>query len=253
MMETSGTSRKPGFSTGLPRVRDGGSLEKAMSGLIVPEKDAHKYCLVVASLMVESQEEPAWFRKHYYADGELAQLTKCGLSVKDLAIGALALNLSYQLPPMQQPKDIKRRLKAERTRLQKARRGLASLKDDFRPDGLKQKSRSTIVHLDGGVTIELEPDPYEEILLAIDRFLQRSGLIGHQGGGRKTILYYAVALLVKKLEGWAHKPSIPELEVLCQDLFDKVREHNERSSGPFRYHDMLRRIELESQDPNETV
>jgi hypothetical protein len=119
---------------------------------------------------------------------------------------------------------------------------LTSLRNERRPDVLKPE-HSASENFDGSVTVEFGADPYDEILGAIDCFLKRSAGVYHQGGGRKTVLYYAVARLVSLLQQSRHKLSIRELEEeLCQDLFDKVRERNESLSGPLRYHDMLRRI-----------
>jgi hypothetical protein len=100
-----------------------------MSGQIVPEKDHYNYCLVLADYMVQRCQEPPWFRKRYYADGELEQLTKYGLSVNTLAAQALALHLCHEEPQGLNPSKIRRRLGAERKRLQKAHCGLESLRN----------------------------------------------------------------------------------------------------------------------------
>jgi len=55
-------------------------------------------------------------------------------------------------------------------------------------------------------------------------------------------MHFAVLKLVELLDREGVKPPISELEVLCQDLFDKVREQHEGEEGPFSYDDMLRRI-----------
>jgi hypothetical protein len=197
--------------------------------------------MVLASVMVEKGEEPSWFRKAYYADGDLEQLAKCGLSVDVLAIQALALHLCYEEPKGRTPSDIGKDLRAVRKHLQKAHGGLTSLRNEWRPEALKPTSSSSD-QPDGSVLVEFESDPYEDILGAIDRFLSRSTDVGDQGDGRKTVLYFAIAKLVQLLERTGTQMSIPELEPLCQDLFDNVREHTEKRQGPFRYHDMLRRI-----------
>jgi hypothetical protein len=215
--------------------------ELAMSGLIDPEKDIFNMCLVVAADRIDASEEPDWFRERYYADSELEQLTSFGLSADILATLALALHLSYDEPVRCQPSKIKERLKKARAYLEKGRCELMVLQNECRPQGLETKYSWTDLP-DGSKVATSWLDPYEDIIDAIDRFRNRSAGIGHQGGGRKGFLHLAVSKLIELLKREGVKPSISELEVLCQDLFDKVREQHEGGEGPFSYDDMLRRI-----------
>jgi hypothetical protein len=215
-----------------------------MSSLIEPERDIYNMCLIVADKMVEAGEGPPWFRKYYYTDGELEPLMKYGLSAKLLATQALALALSYNEPVLVQPSKIKKKLMKARAHLKEARRVLISLSNESRPQCLNIEVSWT--HLpDGSAQAEFWLDPYEDAIDAIDRFLERSAAVGHQGGGRRSFLRRAVSKLIQLLEREGFKLPTPELEILCQDLFDRVRQEHEGKEGPFRYHDMLTRMTAE--------
>jgi hypothetical protein len=216
-----------------------------MSGLIEPEKDFLNYCLVLATNRIETGEEPEWFRNHYYReDGELEGLRGYRLSTKTLATLALALHLSYNEAQFANASEIKKRLKRARSYLEKARCELTTLSNEPRPKDLKIESSWTALP-DGGVQPESWLDPYEDIIDAIDRFLNRSAGVGDQGDGRKSLLYFFVLRLVQLLQREGVNPPIRELETLCQDLFDRVRRQHEGREGPFgpfTYDDMLRRM-----------
>ena len=175
------------------------------------------------------------------ADDELEPLTRYGLSAKMLATQALALHLSYDEPVRSQPSKIKERLNKARAHLEKGRSELIFLSNEPRPQSLEIEASWTALP-DGSLKSASWQDPYEDIIDAIDRFLKQSATIGHQGGGRRGFLHFAVSKLVKLLEREGVKPPITELEVLCQDLFDEVRKRHENGEGPFRYDDMLRRM-----------
>ena len=131
-------------------------------------------------------------------------------------------------------------MKKARGYLEKARCELTTLSNEPRPQDLKAKSSWT--SLPGFAKPELGLDPYEDIIDAIDRFLKRSAGVGDQGDRRKSLLHLAVSKLVELLEPEGGKRTITELEVLCQDLFDRVRKQHEGGEGPFSYDDMLGRI-----------
>ena len=65
-----------------------------------------------------------------------------------------------------------------------------------------------------------------------------------KGGKPRDILFYVVEDLVRIVERFGRVLSIREQEQLCQDLLDKVREHNNKTLlvPPLEYDDMLRRI-----------
>jgi hypothetical protein len=201
--------------------------EKVMSGVIVPEKDICERCRRAAHSAILAGEEPVWFRTHYYGDdGVLEDLkSRCGLQVHVLATFALGFHFACETPKGRLPSDIKRRLKKERERLKKARAELVLLSNECRPESLKL--RCTREHLaDGSVVIDLGSleDPYDNIIQAIDRFLEQSAQIEIQNGHPKSVLHHTVAAFVRSLEG--REFSTPKLKELCHDLFDAVRDHH---------------------------
>jgi hypothetical protein len=215
--------------------------EKAMSDLIEPEKDFLNYCIVLATKRIETSEEPEWFRKHYYGEyGELEGLKEYGLSTETLATLALALHLSYDEEQFASASEIKKRLKNARSYLEKARCKLTTLWNEPRPKGLKVESSWTALP-DGGVQAESWLDPYEDIIDAIDRFLNRSAGVGDQGDGRKSLLYFFVLKLVQLVQRKGVNPPISELQTLCQLVFDGVRQQHE-GGEQFSYDDMLGRM-----------
>jgi hypothetical protein len=224
--------------------------EKAMIGTIVPEKDLHARCMVQASLLVETGQEPTWFREDFYGEGGVLTVplvAKCGLSSRVLATLPLALLLSFETPRGSLASAIKGRLKVQRARLGKARRDLVLLAEESRPKGLKSSAPVNKM-ADGSYNIDLDrwEDPYQDIINAIDRFLELSEAgIADQGDGKKQQLYYAVERLFSLQKQSGRKLSILELEKLCQHLFDPVRERS-RKRGKDKdiggYSHALRRI-----------
>ena len=219
-----------------------------MPDFISPGRDQYRMCLVQAHQMILATKEPSWFCEHYDSgeggdqDGHLEQIsTRCGVPPELLAVYALALHLSYQIPQGQSASAIRRSLEKVGAHLGKASLSLASVKDESRPKALERQAISECRHPDGSMTIKLEPDLYEEILSVIDRFQQRatSGLGDQADGGPRTFLSYVLSDLVQR---FSPPLSIRNQKAVCQDLFDEVRERNEGSLTDFDYEDMLRRI-----------
>src|SRR5262249_5247594 len=146
------------------------------------------------------------------------------------------LHLSYDEPVRCQPSKIKARLKKVRSYLKKARCELMVLRNESRPQGLETDYSWT--DLPDGSRAASCLDPYENIIDAIDHFLNRSGGFGRRGGGGRVFLHLPVSKFVVLWEREGVEPPISELEVLCQELFDRVREQHEGGEGLFRYDDM---------------
>ena len=121
--------------------------------------------------------------------------------------------------------------------MKKAADELASLRDESRPKGLELRSTSEVHATDGKVSLELV-DPFDEILIPIHDYLQRTADLGDQADGQPSgFQFYLLSDLVQR---FSPHLSVPDQKAVCHDLFDEVRERNEGSFGG--YDDMLYRI-----------
>ena len=212
-----------------------------------PEGRTFEYCIVDATRLLETSEEPAWFREYLGQGKHLEQ--RYGLPSRSLLILALTLHLFLQAKPAPPRKQFRSRLKSERSRFEKAREGLQALRRiplaPLQPVCTERWPRP-----DGGIVFESTPDPVEEMVQATDKFLNRlnkCAIPPDPGGRRISRLAYVIGRLQTIIK--QHNPSLKlsERVALCAELFDPVRNrHGHRSKSPNadcdempRYEDLL--------------
>jgi hypothetical protein len=196
-------------------------------GKINPERDAYFQAIILAQSLMGSKQEPVWFKEHREEIQDAAKAIGLSdrLSVYSLMVFVLAYDLAHKIPIVLQPDKICERLKRLRTRMKKDRKDLVELMRASRPSSLQQGGRE--IEPD---RIELGPDPYEEMVEAIDRFLQRSDVVNPGRGRRRTITSVVDAHLKNYLV--RHKPGLSrgDQQDFIARLLDRVGRLHHRKS-----------------------
>jgi len=193
-----------------------GKIESAR-GLVISS-------LIVAAEQLKSGLTPEWFKNSDTRDVIARSVRSYSLPYEVVALVPLALDLLFRDdPPRLATKEIRKKLAAERTRLEKSRQNLQILRDAPRPECLRQTYSVGPIESDGGSRVYAEPeeDPFDDIIGAITRFLDRSSAPVCKPD-RHSAEYHLICWLNDMV--LTHNPSLSntEVEAMCDDLFNMV-------------------------------
>ena len=215
-----------------------------------PVAEGFEYCFAWALGLIDLRQEPAWFRDTFGNAEDQKSLSEYGMPTNTLVALGLAYHLTLGLPPPP-IKEVRRALDAEWSHLQKVLGGVRKLGQYHLPF-LRPECLSNHRSSDGGLELQLAPDPIDELSHAIIKFstLLTGGVLEAEKSGRRISAHRYV---VGRLQNVAkrHNPSLTPTQVkdLCHLLLDPIRKyHGHKCGSPTadedempRYDDVLSR------------
>jgi len=183
--------------------------------------------------MIEANHVPDWFREHFDRGQYIEQ--RYALPPTVLLIYALAFELSFEMPTAKAVKRFKGQIKQAKGSLKRTRAALFALRNSRlmplrAPIVWHRETSDRVLEFEHG------PDPTDEIVQAIDKYVEQLSLVKIE---RKTS---ALPSAVRKVNNFVdqHNPKLTmaQRKDLLHDLFDKVRErHEQYSRSPKRDRD----------------